>query len=282
MFFRIPLIPIARERRTTWLAAAVLSLLVAAPAAAQTGLPFTSDFEVGDFSEWDAFRNTTGAVIMNTGCHSGRCLRTPLVEGTNSDTYGDFYFGDHSTRRGTKVEEVWLRLWSKFDPGLTFPTGQKIAILNLTDGVSTERRYQVILYVRGNGEYALQTSDIANWDFFNHWQNQGTATRVRLGQWDKLKVHVRLNTPGSSNGVLRMWVNDELKLSYNNINIRFNTAYGMNKLILSTYATPPSPTDGMQWHDSITLALTDPDGSSPPPPPSSAPTAPRNVRIVSQ
>lgn len=260
------------------LLAATLFFGAAPPALAQgTGLPFNSTFEVGDFSEWHGFRNTTSAVIMSTGCQSGRCVRTPLVAGTNSDTYGDFYFADHSTRRGTKVEEVWLRLWSKFDPGLTFPTGQKIAILNLTDGVSTERRYQVILYVRGNGEYAIQTSDIASWDFFNHWQNQGAAAPVRLGQWDKLKMHVRLNSPGASNGVLRLWVNGALKLDYNNINIRFGTAMGMNKLILSTYATPPSPTNGMQWHDSFTLALTDPDGSSPPP---VAPQPPTNVRVV--
>ena len=92
---------------------------------------------------------------------------------------------------------------------------------------------------------------------------------------------MRLNSPGATNGVLRLWINDQLKLEYSNVNIRFGTSIGINKLILSTYATPPSPTNGMQWHDSFTLALTDPDGSSPPPPPpATAPAAPSNVRIV--
>ncbi len=267
------------------LAAVAVTIVLFSPLAAlaQTRLPWSATFEVGDFSEWDGFRNTTGAVVTDQGCRTGRCVRTPLIAGTNSDTYGDFYFADHVTRRGTKVEEVWLRVWSKFDPGLTFPSGQKIAILNLTDGVSSERRYQVILYVRSNGEYALQTTDIGNWQFYNRYQNQGTASPVRLGQWDKLKVHVRLNTPGASNGTLRLWVNDTLKLEYNDVNIRFNTAMGMNKLILSTYATPPSPTNGMQWHDDFTLATSDPDGGSTPPPPPptpTAPAAPRNVRII--
>ena len=258
-------------------AATTVACVAASPAWAQTGLPFNSNFETGNTSEWHGFRNTTGATVVTTGCQSGRCLRTPLVAGTNSDTYGDFYFADHVTRGGTKVEELWLRLWSKFDPGLTFPTGQKIAILNLTDGVSSERRYQVIVYVRGNGEYAVQTSDIANWDFFNHWQNQnGAASPARLGQWDKLKLHVRLNSPNANDGILRLWINDVLKLDYRNINIRFGTSIGMNKLILSTYAEPPSPTNGVEWHDSLTLALTDPDGTSQP----TAPRPPSNVRIV--
>jgi hypothetical protein len=253
-------------------------LLTAAPAHAQgTGLPFTSTFETGNFSEWDGFRNTTGAEIMTTGCQSGRCVRTPLVAGTNSDTYGDFYFADHVGEGGAKVEEVWLSLYTKFDAGLSFPTGQKIAILNLTDGIVSQRRYQVILYVAANGQYTLQHSDIANWRFYARTQNQGTPLAVRLGQWDKLKLYVRLNSPGQSNGILRLWVNDQLKAQHTDVNIRFDTAIGMNKLILSTYADPSSPTNGFEWHDTIKLQLTDPDGGTTPTPPA----PPTGLRIVS-
>jgi hypothetical protein len=259
------------------LAAVLVGGLATIAGAQGTGLPFTSTFETGDFSEWDGFRNTTGATVVSTGCQSGRCLRTPLISGTNSDTYGDFYFADHSSRGGTKVEELWLRVYSKFDPGLTFPSGQKVAILNLTDGVSSERRYQVIVYVRSNGEFAVQTSDIATWRFYNHYQNQGTAAPARLGQWDKLKLHVRLNSPNATDGVLQLWVNDQLKLDERNVNIRFGTSIGMNKLILSTYAEPPSPSNGVEWHDSLTLSATDPDGGGGTP---TAPQPPTNVRIV--
>jgi hypothetical protein len=251
----------------------------AGAAASNTRLPFTSTFDAGNFDEWDGFRNTTGVTLPTTGCQSGRCTRSPLVAGTLSDNYGDFYFADFTTIGGSKVEEIWLQVWSKFDSGLTWPNrGQKIAILNLTDGQSTERRYQVTLYVNPSGQYAVERSDIGAWQFTGLAQNIGSAAPVRLGQWDKLKVYARLNTPGSSNGIVRMWVNDQLKLEYTSVNIRSNTSYGFNKLNLSTYATQESPSNGVQWHDSLVLSTTDPGSGTPGTP--TPPQAPVNVRII--
>jgi hypothetical protein len=251
---------------------------VASDAAAQTTrLPFSSTFDAGNLSEWDGFRNNTGATVVSTGCQSGSCLRTPLAAGTNSDNYGDFYFADHVGYGGPKVEEAWLSLYSKFDSGLSWPAeGHKTVILNLTDGVVSQRRYQVVIHIL-NGEYVIMHTDIGNWRFYNRYQNIGTPATVRFNQWDKLKLHVRLNTPGQANGVIQLWVNDVLKADHRDVNIRFDTAYGMNKLILSTYATPASPSNGMQWHDTVRLQLTDPDGGGP-----TAPAAPTGVRIITQ
>jgi hypothetical protein len=266
-------------RGTFLLLAAALGLAFssARPAAAQTTrLPFTSTFDAGNLSEWDGFRNNTGATVVNQGCQSGSCLRTPLMAGTNSDNYGDFYFADHVGFGGPKVEEVWLTLWSKFDAGLTWPNeGHKTIILNLTDGAVSQRRYQVVIHIL-SGQYVIMNTDIDNWRFYNRYQNVGSPVSVRLNQWDKLKLHVRLNTPGVANGVVQLWVNNQLKADHRDVNIRFGTAFGMNKLILSTYATPSSPSNGVQWHDDVRLSLTDPDAGTGPTPPA----APTNIRIV--
>ena len=271
----------SRMRLLSLALAAGVSFLpcAASRAAAQTTrLPFTSTFDAGNLSEWDGFRNNTGATVVSQGCQSGSCLRTPLVAGTVSDNYGDFYFADHVGFGGPKVEEAWLTLWSKFDSGLSWPAeGHKIVILNLTDGVVSQRRYQVVIHIL-SGQYVIMNTDIGNWRFYNRYQNVGTPVGVRFNQWDKLKLHVRLNTPGVSNGIVQLWVNDQLKADHRDVNIRFDSNYGMNKLILSTYATPASPTAGMQWHDSVRLSLTDPDGGTGPTPPA----APTGVRIVTQ
>jgi hypothetical protein len=84
---------------------------------------------------------------------------------------------------------------------------------------------------------------------------------VRFGQWDALKLYVRLNDPGLANGVVRLWVNDELKISYTDVDIRRNTSYGMNKLIISTYTTGDGGSNGVQWHDDFLLSTTDPGSS---------------------
>lgn len=69
---------------------------------------------------------------------------------------------------------------------------------------------------------------------------------VSSGQWDKLKLRVRLNTPGVAGGIVELWVNDELKLSYSNVNIRENTNYGINGFILSSYSTDATGGNGTQ------------------------------------
>jgi hypothetical protein len=190
--------------------------------------------------------------------------------------YANKNFGDWFTLGGTKVEEVWLRFYSKFSAGMVWPNrSQKMAIFNLTNGVDNERRYQVYVYVDPDGYYAVDHSDIANWRFYGLPQNVGTAVPARGDQWDKIKLYVRLNTPGQSNGIVRMWVNDQLKVEYTNVPIRANTSYGMNRLILSNSATQQAVSSGYQWWDSWRLSLTDPDQSA------TAPAAPTNLRIVS-
>lgn len=226
---------------------------------ANSGLPFFSGFESGDFSVWNGGA-TGGLQVVGQGCQDGTfCARAALTQGTHSDNYANFHFGDFWNIGGSKVEEVYLRVFSKFDQGYVWPNdSQKIAIINLTDGVSSQRRYQVYVYVDSNGEYAADHSNISTWQFFALPLNQGVRADVRVGQWDELKLHVRLNTPGVSDGVVRLWVNGELKLAYDNVNIREGTDYGMGRLIMSSYATDSSGSDGTQWWDALSLTEQDP------------------------
>lgn len=256
----------------------VVCLMAAGGAQApNTGLPWVANFETGDFSEFNGgLRNGTGATVETAGCLSGRCARVPLIAGTTSDTYGDFHFGDHAAVRHTKVEEVWLRFYNKFESGVQWPNrSHKMAILNLTDGVTWTRYYQVFVYVAPNGEYSITNSFLANWRFFGLVQNVGTPARVQFDRWEKFKLYVRLNTPGVANGIVRLWINDQLKAEHTTVNIRESTNYGVNKLNLSTYATDTSPNNGVQWFDSFIVSTTDPDAGQATPP-----NAPTNVRVV--
>jgi hypothetical protein len=246
----------------------VVGIVPATANAQQTRLPWTSTFDRGDFSEWTAFRNSTGAAIVLSGCQAGSCVRAPLVAGTNNDNYGDFNFGDHFTVGGEKVEELWLQFFSKFDAGFIWPTkGQKMAIVNLTDGLTSTKHYQVFVYVRADGQYSVDHSYFTQWRFFGLPQNVGSPVSVVPGRWDKLKLYVRLNEPGHLNGIVRLWINDQLKVQYENVNIREATSYGMGKLNFGSYSNPPATSDGVQWWDSFTLSITDPDQSAVPMPP---------------
>ncbi|HHJ13730.1 MAG TPA: hypothetical protein ENJ79_05040 [Gammaproteobacteria bacterium] len=256
-----------RWNRNLWTLPAFLAFLPTLAAAA-TGLPWSSSFETGDTSEWNGF-SRGNIQIIDGGASEGRyAARVDLVANTLNDNYLEHYFGDHRRTNLDKVEEVWLKFSSKFDPGYRWPSRQshKIALLNLTDGVSSQRRYQVYVYVNPQGQYAIDHSDIGDWQFYGLSQNIGTPASVRFGQWDTLKLYVRLNTPGQADGIVRLWINDELKLDYTNLDLRETTDYGMNKLILSSYTSAQDGGSGRQWYDDWTLSETDPDAGTTAPP----------------
>jgi hypothetical protein len=75
-----------------------------------------------------------------------------------------------------------------------------------------------------------------------------------------------------SDGIVRLWVNDQPKVEYTNVPIRAGTSYAMSKLILSNSATPNSLSNGQQWWDSWVLSQTDPDQAG------VVPAAPTNLR----
>lgn len=233
-----------------------------AAAQTNTGLPFTSSFELGDTSEWvQGGQGTFTATTTGDPTEGSYAVYAPLTSGTNSDNYRDFIFGDHVNYGADPVDEVWLEVDSKFNSGYTWPdNSQKIIIINLTDGLVTDRRYQVIIQVNSSGEYVVDNTDIGDWIFNGNVQNRNLpASSVRFDEWDNLKLHAKLNDPGSANGEIRLWVNDVLKIEYTDVDIRESTSYNMNKLILSTYATTSSGSDGTQWHDNVSLYDVDPD-----------------------
>lgn len=223
-----------------------------------TGLPFTADFET-DLSEWS--QGCTANVSRVTGGTSGSYAATaPLTTGTHSDNYCDKIFGDHVNYAGDAVDEFWLEFDSKIDSPYTWPSdSQKIAIVNFTDGVATDRRYQVYVYANTDGNYAIDTVNIGTWTFTELPNNTNLpATAVNLGSWDNIKLHVAVNTAGNSDGTVQLWVNDVLKVDYSNVNINESTGYMPNKLILSSYATDSSGSDGDQYWDNWTLTDSDP------------------------
>lgn len=235
------------------------------PPAGSTGLPVIMNFETGDFQQFNAAQYSQLPDITSTGCAEGRyCAMARLTAGTHSDFYVNHEFGDIPSVGLDKSEEVYLALDSRISEGYRWPNDtQKIAILNLTDGQSSLRRYQIILVVWEDGRYGVELTDIDDWRFRALNQNRGgTAVGPVATNWDRLKLHVRLNTPGADDGVVRLWVNGVLKLERRNLDIRESTDYGMGRFILSSYATDASGSDGTQWWDNIVLSNSDPDDTS--------------------
>jgi hypothetical protein len=197
-------------------------------------------------------------------------VRAEMTAGTTTDNYKDYYFGDHIAVNGTPPPAgIWLQLHSKFGANFDFGSNRyhKIAIINFEDE-NGRRRYQIILTVQSStNQYFIEN---LKWNADRSFggsvsgnsQNLGTPATVRFGQWDKLKLYIEPNTPGQSDGIIRLWVNDELKMEYTDRPIREDTNYNPNKLILSNYVGG-TDTIGEQWWDEFYLGEEDPDGGLP-------------------
>jgi hypothetical protein len=236
-------------------------------ASARDGLPWSSGFETGDFREWNASRESKPGEVVSDGCYAGKfCSRTPLERKSINDYYVNHHFGDYATLGLKRVDELYLRFYVKFSERYTWPATRrdriKIALINSSDGKSIKRRYQVYLFVGPDGRYGVDHSYMDSWRFFGLRQNHGSPAAVRRGQWDKIKLYVRQNTPGQSDGAVRLWVNDELKVDYDGLNLREHTSFGMNRLIMSSYTGDATGGDGYLYHDEWTLSHTDPDAAA--------------------
>ena len=174
------------------------------------------------------------------------------------------FFGDHPGIDGDMVTDVTIEEYYYPSPGFQWPEGLKLWIMNcfeswgagynLAEGQSkphTWAPYYMTTWVNNRGELAgqLVRSDGlggtgALWQ--NYYQNIGSPVSLTPGTWNKIKIRLKLNTIGSSDGIYELWVNDEKKCYYTNVNYRGTySIYGWNHLMMSMHAFPSSPQS--QW-----------------------------------
>jgi hypothetical protein len=93
-------------------------------------------------------------------------------------------------------------------------------------------------------------------------QNVGSPVSLQLNAWNKIKFRVKLNTPGLSDGIFQIWINDVLKANYPTMNFRGSyTARGWNHLMMSMHANTGLPANTYLYRDNISLWSGTPDGT---------------------
>ena len=251
---------------------------------ADTGLPFEDDFETGDFSLWNGSAQTeTGSTrdvstdgVPYAGTYHARSQHREVS--TYNDNYIEHRFGDYHSIGKDKVEEIWWEGYSKFSSGYGDPGGTdwpddnvKVMLLNITDGVVSTRRYQVMVQARkhsgeSSAEYRIQTADWNGTGLgYQAWRT-APQTFISPGTYDKIKLYAKMNVGNTDNGILRLWINGNLLIEDTSVNIRAGTSFGFNKLILSSYTTSDSLENGWQYYDNWYLGESDPaTGDTTPP-----------------
>jgi hypothetical protein len=104
---------------------------------------------------------------------------------------------------------------------------------------------------------------------------------ANVNKWTCVEVHMKLNTPGSSDGVLGFSVNGQSQAQATNLNFRGGyTAYGINAILLEGYMNSGAPQVQYRWFDNFVVS-TQPIGCAPAggTNPAPVPNPPTNVTV---
>jgi hypothetical protein len=181
---------------------------------------------------------------------------------------------------------LYMRFYYKVSPGYQFmPYLSTMEKVNYFGTMNDEWRMMIGLFDKdqvnfnsGIGELAID--DVGHVDF---WRYNGTANRyINAGQWYCIEWAVQANTPGQSDGSIKMWVDGKPYLSYTNQNLQA-TSHLIDRApwYSQYYGGSPCPAHPAQsmYYDQVVIAR-QPIGCGTAPADTTPPAAPRNLRVM--
>lgn len=248
-------------------------------ASAPPGTIFCDDFEdtnlAGRYTDYDSaggrFAPTT------TEAHSGtHSMSAQYLAGTNDAGHLWYNFGRNPAsslaQTSTDFNELYWRFWMKVPVGWTgqaykLTRARVLAKADYTDaatghlwGVSATPNLAMdpASGIATDGTTFLTSgyNDYPNY----HWSGtvQG-ATNVydaaHQGRWQCIEAHMKLNTPGQSDGVFEFWVDGNLDGQATGLNWRgLYTDYGINHVVLENYGDGSNHTVPFRYLDDFVVA----------------------------
>jgi hypothetical protein len=74
-------------------------------------------------------------------------------------------------------------------------------------------------------------------------------------KWFCIEVHMKLNTPGMSDGLFEYWINDNREARAENLNWRGQyTTYGINAILMENYRNEPAATSQERYFDNFVVS----------------------------
>jgi hypothetical protein len=204
---------------TTWLAGfALLALGAAVPAPGQSSLPalrFQSDLEnedpgcftqrsAGGCNGWMGIHDAAISLGLGEAAHTGRkSLRIVFVK--NEDV--------GSTWRKADTRHIFTRFYDYYDSGFDFAAGMKIHRLSAFNESKQANDFDIILQLKAD-EPGANYCGLTDAKYLALSYNGGPVdwgsvearwTPMRR-RWYAIETEVQLNTPGRSDGEVRLWI----------------------------------------------------------------------------
>jgi hypothetical protein len=232
---------------------------------------FQDDFENGTLSGWAQLPDNARYTIstdprrVHSGRHSLQALYTP------ANTYGMI------TRWFLPgYDEVYVRFHVMFEDGFQNP-GMHFFVLagnRIDDQTSAAGKPGIkpngtdFFYAGLDPEYDPRDPILRPFHFYTYWPDMTCGTscygnrfyqsspKILLiaGQWHELVFHIRLNTPGQSNGSQTLWVDGVRKIEVQNMRWRTTTDLRLNQVRFDNWmAAGTAPKTQHVWVDDVTV-----------------------------
>ncbi len=254
-------------------------------------------------SDWNAHGWTLGETLStyansNVYCngigYAGNCAAQLFLDVDGAGTqYPDYPIPD---QQGT----IYLRFYVKYSPGYKFnwntsvqpPEGeqQKVAYLRALSGGNMAWRIEIDNFGRNGGASGEFGVDLNVHNTFLKY-NQGHDVNVVGGQWYAIELMAQLNTPGQTNGAIKMWIDGVLVISNSGLDMRQGAGPAstpINDVWFTSYyggPTDPHPAQYIYYDNFVVSSNYIGPIGTPPPSDTTAPTisltAPANNATVS-
>jgi hypothetical protein len=205
---------------------------------------------------------------------AGRALKVRIAEGKRSGASLRFRFGEHL---GREPEEAYFRYMLRFgDDWRPEPDGGKLPGFAATygragwggrrsDGTNgwSARGSFSVASLPGNplhhfstiGSYAYHADMPTRYGDSWPWTDRVPALLAN-NRWYAVEQHVKLNTPGKNDGVLRAWVDGQLVFERTNLRFRDSTELRIEELWMNVFfgGTRPSARTMHLFVDNVVVA----------------------------
>ena len=211
-----------------------------------------------------------------SGSKSMRATYEPGVDGTG---WISVAFGENPIIYGNKphydptanYDEIWWRLKLRMEPGWPDVGPAKVSRATVFAKANWGQAMIAHLWSAGsdvtllgdpatcvtNGDVDCNTyNDFANLKWLG--QMNGTTelfSSALSGQWHCIEGHVRLNTPGQTDGVFEFWIDGNLENARSDLDWRGTyTQYGLNLVSFENYWNGGPPQTLQRWMDDVAIA----------------------------
>jgi len=244
----------------------------------ETTSPLTDRYFEVDSDEGDLI------IVDNTGRNGGRAVRIRFQAGEVGagglkKSFGDApgnYFSIHKSRADTSFDEIYWRMDVRHQPGWQGNGPAKLSRVisfvdfNWVQGVSAhlwsggmDDKYLLMdpatgIDTDGNVK-STKYNDFSNWRWLGY--KPGSTPMfddANAGTWYCVVGHVKLNTPGQSDGVFEFWINDTLQTGSYNLNWHgdYNSdpnAKKLNAVFFENYWNDGSPIEQERYFDNLVI-----------------------------